>query len=459
MIFRNPKRHRIARAIGLALLVSFVLTLTGSSQQNTPGCPEWTQWFQTWPIGSNVVLNTDGLNSTYKTQITNGAAAWNAALGTQGVGIGFVNPPTSSSNGATVKFEIGDVFDDNGQRQVAKITSTTTDANGNLNQVTIRLDPNKKLTNSQGQQVNVLDNPTNILKTVIHELGHTLGLGHHPFDPSKPCGGQTTASVMNTMCTADATNMPTSPTDCDKAGAKESYFPTPSGEGGYCFDEFFACSAHSECCSGFCTNNVCQPDQGGEWDCSAGCTPILLNTGVGGIDLTSVEDGVSFDLNRDGAREQLSWTKFDSTVAFLVLDRNGNGKIDHGGELFGGATAQSPSQDRNGFRALAEYDRPANGGNDNGIIDPGDSIFASLRLWHDLNHDGVSQANELSGLSDRNIASIELAYKLAGRYDHNGNQFRYRAKVNEINPGQTDRWAWDVILANAKRASQRGLVN
>lgn len=444
----------------LTLMVGAILiTPISHTQQNTPGCPDWTIWFQTWPNPGNVIIATEGLNTTYKTQITSAANAWNTALASQGVGVGFVNPPASTATGATVKFELGDVFDNNGQRQVSKVMSTTVDANGNLNQVVIRLDPNKKLTNSAGQQVNVLDNATNILKAALHELGHTLGLGHHPFDPTKPCGGQTTSSVMNTMCTADATNMPTTPTACDKSGAHESYFPTPPPEPGYCYDGGVACSTHSDCCSGFCTNNVCLQDQGGGWDCSAGCTPIILNTGTGGINLTSVEDGVSFDLNRDGLKERIAWTQPDSTSGFLVLDRNGNGTIDHGGELFGSGTAQTPSQDRNGFRALAEYDKLTNGGNGNGLIDSGDSIFASLRLWADVNHDGISQPDELKSLSSFNIASVDLSYKLAGRYDHNGNKFRYRAKVNEVNPSQVDRWAWDVILASSKRASQRGLIN
>ena len=67
-----------------------------------------------------------------------------------------------------------------------------------------------------------------------------------------------------------------------------------------------------------------------------------------------------------------------------MLDRNGNGTIDDGTELFGDVTAQPDppaGEKKNGFRALAEYDMTSNGGNGNGQIDSGDSVFASLRLW------------------------------------------------------------------------------
>jgi hypothetical protein len=80
--------------------------------------------------------------------------------------------------------------------------------------------------------------------------------------------------------------------------------------------------------------------------------------------------------------------------------------------------------------------------NHDGVIDAKDAVFKSLRLWIDENHDGISQPEELHTLAELGVNSISRKYKEEPWHDQYGNQFRYRAQVNDET---TDKWTYDVF--------------
>jgi hypothetical protein len=163
-------------------------------------------------------------------------------------------------------------------------------------------------------------------------------------------------------------------------------------------------------------------------------SPLIVDMNHDGYRLTSLSDGVWFDLDADGTPERVAWTAPDSDEAFLALDRNGNGFIDSGAELFGNHTpttntSQSDITAANGFEAL-RFTEGASFGRSrrDGVVDARDAVFSRLVLWQDLNHNGISEPGELQPLCESDLVQIETDYRTSRRTDRFGNEFRQRAQ-------------------------------
>jgi hypothetical protein len=157
---------------------------------------------------------------------------------------------------------------------------------------------------------------------------------------------------------------------------------------------------------------------------------------------------VRFDLDSDGTAEQISWTRPGDAVAFVVLDRNGNGRIDSGRELFGNYTPlEGDLTAEHGFDALAAWDAPSGGGNGDGWISPADAVWSRLQLWVDANHNGISEPAELFSMDALRVTGISTQAYAEGRRDQYGNTFRFRGPF--IIDGHL-RWAYDVFFVGRK---------
>ena len=143
-------------------------------------------------------------------------------------------------------------------------------------------------------------------------------------------------------------------------------------------------------------------------------TPIVLDLNGDGVKTLAISSGVKFDLYANGSQVQTGWVS--SGDGLLVLDRNHDGAINDGSELFGSSTTLANGQKAtDGYIALSEMDS-----NRDGVINQEDAGFGDLRVWVDANSDGVSGAGEIQSLASLQISQISLQASAGSAMD-NGN--------------------------------------
>ena len=326
---------------------------------------------------------------------------------------------------------------------------------------------------------------TMFTKEAMHEIGHLMGLTHYTSGHNPSCTQQSPgASVMNDACGYNDSEglMSTTVKSCDTTRLNGIFIcptptPTPppiippiplgcvnaqafngtacptgfarSPTNGYYCCQTSSCAVPNNDPTCLLEKADCLAFNGNWKGCCTGCfSPIVIDVLGNGFNLTDGANGVDLDLTGEGTKDRTAWTSPNSDDAWLVLDRNHNGVIDNALELFGNFTEQPeaiPVADRNGFLALAVFDQPQNGGNGDGKINRQDRIYNDLRLWQDVNHNGISEPGELHTLDSLDVRALDLDFKVSRRTDEFGNRFRYRAKVRDSRDADVGKWAWDVF--------------
>jgi hypothetical protein len=170
------------------------------------------------------------------------------------------------------------------------------------------------------------------------------------------------------------------------------------------------------------------------------CSPIVIDLGNNGINLGEKGVGVYFDVNADGVRDRVQWVRRGGDEGFLAMDRSGNGLIDDGSELFGVGTPMmlEGRTAPNGFVGLAQYDSRELGGNDDGLITVDDAVWPQLRIWLDVDADGVATVNEMRTLRSVGITALETIPRMRRYFDAAGNLIPYWAWATQrAKPGRT----------------------
>ncbi len=164
-----------------------------------------------------------------------------------------------------------------------------------------------------------------------------------------------------------------------------------------------------------------------------GCdTPLVVDFGGAPLELMPAI-AASFDLSHDGSCMSTDWP----TAPWLAIDRDGDGFIRSGSELFGSATKMSAGGHApHGFAALAELDS-----DHDGKITPADERFGELLLWSDLDEDRIGAYAELRPLRETTLVSIDLGFERRAECDRRGNcgyertSFEYRTPQGSLAVG------------------------
>ncbi|MGB9992125.1 heme utilization protein, partial [Massilia sp. SM-13] len=180
-------------------------------------------------------------------------------------------------------------------------------------------------------------------------------------------------------------------------------------------------------------------------------TPIMLDLDGNGVMTTSIRAGTRFDLDADGRSDNTGWV--DKADGLLVRDRNGDGVINDGSELFGSAvTLADGSKARDGYQALRELDS-----NGDGTLDARDTGFTQLKVWVDADGDGISQTGEVRVLGEAGIASLSLNAAQTD-IDSNGNRIGLVSSYQTAD-GKSHQMADVWFATNAAGANLRSTVS
>jgi hypothetical protein len=234
--------------------------------------------------------------------------------------------------------------------------------------------------------------------------------------------------------------------ECTTEGgiAGESFCVIVEGE-----EVWTQCFPDAACEPGFgedygCMGNICVYDgeklyeySWAEDDCN---TPLVLNFDGAPLTFTAAT-AASFDITGAGECVSTDWP----TLPWLALDRDGDGSIESGRELFGnGSVLASGTRASHGFEALAEFDA-----NHDGTIDAADPVFAELVLWADDDGDRRGELAEMTPVGNFGLVAIHLDVAVRGECDGRGNcgreraSFEFRGPTGELRTGEVV----DVYLA------------